>query len=117
MLTTIILNTVLGTLPILGPIVSGIIIGFLTGKKDLAVAVSFLGAIIGGVFCRIAFVYFDSLFSRVLLSSFGQSIAHYTERIITGNLFSLVIYFGLTGIAGAFIGNFMRNKVLNRLSR
>jgi len=113
-LLTIILNTLIGTIPFWGPLFSGIFTGIITEKKDLAVAVAFWGAVIGGALCRIFLNYPRNFWHSYLLNIFGKTVAHYTKTIITGNLFFLVLYFGLTGILGAFIGAFLKNQIKRR---
>lgn len=109
LLFSIILNACLGAIPFFGPFISGIIIGMITRQKDLAKVISFLGSTIGGVFSRILLSYPQNIWHEQLLTIFGDTIAYYTEIIITGNLFSLVLYFGLLGLFGAISGVFIKN--------
>lgn len=108
---TIIFNTALGTIPLLGPVISGIIAGFLAGKRDMAMAIAFWGAIIGGALGRVFLNYSENTWHHYLLNIFGKTVANYTKIIIIrGNLFFLALYFGLASILGAFIGAFLKNK-------
>ncbi|MDD3657034.1 MAG: hypothetical protein PHI72_09800 [Atribacterota bacterium] len=110
LLLTIVATAVLGTLPLFGPILSGALAGFMAAKKEPALVIGFLGAIIGGVFCRILFSYSENTWHQNLITLFGSRAAHYTEIIIRGNLFSLVLYFGLIGLIGAYAGIFLSNR-------
>jgi hypothetical protein len=112
-LITIIFNTALGTIPLLGPVISGVFTGLLAGTRDLAMAIAFWGAIIGGALCRVFLNYTGNTWHYHLLNIFGKTIAHYTEIVVRGNLFFLALYFGLAGISGAFIGAFLKNKIKN----
>lgn len=107
----IFLNTLIGTIPIAGPFISGIVAGVLIGKKELAPAVAFWGAIIGGVLCRTFLSYPHNVWHRYLLTIFGNTMADYFQNIINGNHFYLVLYFGLINIAGAYLGVFIKNRL------
>ena len=48
LLITIFLNIAIGTIPLAGPVISGVFTGLLAGTRDLAMAIAFWGAIIGG---------------------------------------------------------------------
>lgn len=113
-LLTVVLNTVIGTIPFLGPLFSGFFTGIIAEKKDLAMAVAFWGGVIGGALCRIFLNYPRNFWHHYLLNIFGKTAAHYIEIIIRGNLFFLALYFGLTGILGAFIGAFLKNQIKRR---
>ena len=110
-LITIFSNIVLGTIPLVGPVISGVLTGFLVGKRDLSMAIAFWGAIIGGALCRVFLNYAGNTWHHYLLNIFGKTIAHYTEIVVRGNLFFLALYFGLAGVFGAFIGAFLKNKI------
>ncbi len=110
-LITIIFNTALGTIPLLGPVISGVFTGLLAGTRDLAMAIAFWGAIIGGALCRSFLNYAENTWHYYLLNIFGKTAAHYAGLIIRGNLFFLALYFGLAGVSGAFTGSFLRNKI------
>ncbi len=111
MVTIILLNIALGTISLAGPVISGIFTGLLAGTRDLAMAIAFWGAVIGGVLCRVFFNYAGNIWHHYLLNLFGKTAAHYTELVIRGNLFFLALYFGLTGVLGTFIGAFLKNKI------
>ena len=111
LLITIFLNIALGTIPLAGPVISGIFTGLLADTRDLAMAIAFWGAIIGGALCRVFFNYAGNIWHHYLLNLFGKTAAHYTELVIRGNLFFLALYFGLTGVLGTFIGAFLKNKI------
>jgi hypothetical protein len=111
LLITIFLNIALGTIPLAGPVISGIFTGLLVGTRDLAMAIAFWGAIIGGALCRVFLNYAGNTWHHYLLNLFGKTAAHYTELVIRGNLFFLALYFGLTGVLGTFIGAFLKNKI------
>jgi len=110
-LITIFFNTVLGTMPLVGPVISGIFAGILSKRRDLSMAIAFWGGVIGGALCRILLNYPANNWHHYLLNIFGEKVAHYTEIIIRGNLFFLSLYFGLAGISGAFVGAFSKNKI------
>ena len=103
-LISVIISAVFGTFPILGPFVSGIAAGITIGQKNTAMVIGFLGAIIGGVFCRIFLLYPDNIWHFRLLNSFGSQIEKYLENIIRGNIFFSALYFGSLGILGGLIG-------------
>ena len=101
---SIIISAAIGTFPVLGPVISGLSTGIIIGRKDTAMVVGFLGAIIGGVFCRIFLLYPDNAWHSRLLNSLGSLIGEYLEIIIRGNIFFSALYFGLLGILGGLIG-------------
>ena len=101
---SIIISAAIGTFPVLGPVISGFSAGIIIGRKDTAMVVGFLGAIIGGVFCRIFLLYPDNAWHFRLLNSLGSLIGEYFEIIIRGNIFFSALYFGLLGILGGLIG-------------
>ena len=109
-LLNISLNTVFGAIPLLGPIFSGIVAGVLIGKKEPAPVIAFWGAIIGGVFCRTLLSYPQNPWHQYLLTIFGKKIADYSQIVIKGNHFYLVLYFGLANIIGAYLGVFLKNR-------
>lgn len=109
LLFAIFVNTLLGTLPLFGPMISGMVMGMIIGEKDLARVISFLGAIIGGVWSRILLSYPQNTWHQYLLTFFGKTAAYYAEIIIKGNLFFLVFYFGLLGVLGAYSGVLIKN--------
>lgn len=111
-LISIILNAAIGTLPVLGPILSGIFVGAMIGKKNPAMVVGFLGAIIGGVFCRIFLFYPENVWYRYLLNLLGSEAGKYAERVILSNIFFFALYFGLLGLLGGFVGAFVMNKMV-----
>lgn len=101
---SIIINAVIGTFPVLGSVISGLSAGIIIGRKNTAMVVGFLGAIIGGVFCRIFLLYPDNVWHFRLLNLLGSQIGEYLEIIIRGNIFYSALYFGLLGILGGLIG-------------
>jgi len=103
---SIILSAFIGTFPIFGPLISGFSAGAIISKKNIAMVVGFLGAIIGGVFCRIFLLYPNNTWHFRILNSFGNQMGKYLEVIIRGNIFFSALYFGLLGILGAYIGSF-----------
>lgn len=109
-LLTIIFNAILGTLPLLGPAISGMISGIMVGKRDLALVIAFWGAVIGGVFTRIFLNFPENSWHKYLLNLLGQQAAHQTEIILKGSLFYLVLYFGLAGVSGAYLGVLLKNS-------
>ncbi len=109
-LLSIILNALIGTIPLIGPILSGFLVGVIIGKKYPAMVIGFLGAIIGGVFCRIFLLFPDNIWHNNLLFLLGDEFAHYFAKIIQGNPFYFMLYFGLLGIIGGFIGQLVQTK-------
>ena len=101
---SIIVNTALGTLPVLGPVISGFSAGIIIGRENTAMVIGFLGAIFGGIFCRIFLLYPDNVWHFRLLNLLGDNIGDYLEIIIRGNIFFSSLYFGLLGILGGFLG-------------
>lgn len=112
-LISIVLNALIGTLPLLGPMVSGFLVGILIGKKNPAMVVGFLGAIIGGVFCRVFLFYPDNGWHHFLLNFFGQQSGQYAGIVIRGNPFFFALYFGLLGMLGGLASAFVLNKMKN----
>jgi len=108
---SIIISAAIGTFPVLGPVISGLSAGIMIGRKDTAMVVGFLGAIIGGVFCRIFLLYPDNAWHFGLLNSLGSLIGEYLEIIIRGNIFFSALYFGLLGILGGFTGVLVSNRI------
>jgi hypothetical protein len=104
-------NALIGTLPVLGPIISGFLIGAIIGRKDSAMVVGFLGAIIGGVFCRIFLLNSAYGWHHHLLGLLGNGIGQYAEIIIRGNPFYFVLYFGFLGMVGGLAGALIQNKM------
>lgn len=109
-LLTIIFNAILGTLPLLGPVIAGMVSGIIVGIRDLALVIAFWGAVIGGVFARIFLNFPENSWHKYLLNLFGQQAAHQTEIIFKGSLFYLVLYFGLAGVSGAYLGVLLKNS-------
>ncbi|MFW6149463.1 MAG: hypothetical protein ACOC6D_06365 [Atribacterota bacterium] len=112
-LLSIILNALIGTIPLLGPMLSGFLVGIIVEKKYPAMVIGFLGAIIGGVFCRIFLLFPDNVWHYNLLYLFGGEFAHYFTKIIQGNPFYFMLYFGFLGIIGGFIGQLVLVKTRN----
>jgi len=112
-LLSIILNALIGIIPIMGPMSSGFLVGAIIGKKNQAMVVGFLGAIIGGVFCRIFLLFPDNEWHYNLLNLLGNELANYFGKIIQGNPFYFMLYFGSLGIIGGFIGGFILTKTRN----
>jgi len=110
-LVSIFINTIIGTLPVLGPLLSGILIGMIVRKKNLAMVVAFIGSIMGGVFCRIFLLYPDNEWHRYLLNILGSQVGRYAGIIIRGNIFFFALYFGLLGIMGGFTGALFINRI------
>jgi hypothetical protein len=110
-LLSIFLNAVIGTIPFLGPVIAGFLIGILIGKKNPAMVVGFLGAIIGGVFCRVFLSYPDNGWYHHLLNLFGHKSGQCAGMIIQGSPFFFALYFGLLGILGGLTGSFFLNKM------
>lgn len=108
---SIILSTAIGTLPIIGPIISGLSAGLLIGRKDTAMIIGFLGSILGGVFCRIFLLYPGNVWHFRLLNSMGSKTGDYFEMIIRGNIFFSALYFGLLGILGGLIGTIVITRI------
>jgi len=108
---SIIISAAIGTLPVLGPVISGLSAGLMIGRKNTAMVVGFLGAIIGGVFCRIFLLYPDNAWHFRLLTSLGSLVGEYLEIIIRGNIFFSALYFGLLGILGGFTGVLVSNRI------
>lgn len=101
---SIIINATIGTFPVLGPVISGLSAGIIIGRANTAMIVGFLGAIIGGVWCRIFLLYPDNIWHFRLLNLLGSQIGEFLEIIIRGNIFFSALYFGLLGILGGLIG-------------
>jgi hypothetical protein len=110
-LVSIFINAIIGTLPVLGPLLSGILIGMIVRKKNLAMVVAFIGSIMGGVFCRIFLLYPDNEWHRYLLNILGSQVGQYAGIIIRGNIFFFALYFGLLGIMGGFTGALFINRI------
>lgn len=98
------ISAAIGTLPVFGPLVSGISAGIIIGRKNTAMVVGFLGSTLGGVFCRIFLLYPENVWHLRLLNLLGKQIGEYLEIIIRGNIFFSALYFGLLGILGGLIG-------------
>ena len=110
LLLTIIINALLGTLPLIGPIISGILMGIIIGKKELAMVIGFWGAVMGGAFSKIFLSFPQDRWHQKLLTAFGEEIAHYMQLIMEGNLFLLALYFGLAGILSTYAGASLKSK-------
>lgn len=110
-LISILLNAVVGTLPVVGPIIAGLVTALLIREKNTAMVVSFLAAIIGGVLCRIFLLYSDSGWHHWLLNIFGFSWGSYTALVIEGNIFFFSLYFGLLGLSGGLVGAYFFNMM------
>ena len=110
-LLSIVLNASIGTIPLMGPILSGSLAGVIIGKKYPAMVVGFLGVIIGGIFCRIFLLFPDNDWHYNLLYFWGDELAFYFTKIIQGNPFYFLLYFGLSGIMGGFIGWIALTKI------
>ena len=106
----IFINTLLGTLPLIGPFISGVLMGIIIGKKELAMVVGFWGAVIGGAFSKIFLSFPQNRWHQNLLTAFGEKIAHYLQLIMVGNLFWSVLYFGLLGILGSYTGALLKDR-------
>ena len=111
---SIIVNTALGTLPVLGPVISGFSAGIIIGRENTAMVIGFLGAIFGGIFCRIFLLYPDNTWHFRLLQLLGSNIGEYLEVIIRGNIFFSALYFGLLGMLGGFLGALLSLELKNK---
>lgn len=105
-----IVSTLIGTLPLLGPVISGFFAGIMIRKRSPALVVGFLGVMIGGIFCRILLLYPDNSWHQDLLDIFGNKIGHLSGIIIQGNPFFFALYFGLLGTLGGYTGAFLFGK-------
>lgn len=110
-LISILLNAVLGTLPVIGPIIAGFVTALLIREKNSAMVVSFLAAIIGGVLCRVFLLYSNNGWHHWLLNLFGYSLGRYTALVIEGNIFFFALYFGLLGLSGGLVGAYFFNMM------
>ena len=107
---SMITSTLIGTLPLLGPVISGFLPGIMIKKKSPALAVGFLGTIMGGIFCRIMLLYPENSWTQELLYLFGDQIGYLTEMIVQGNPFFFALYFGLLGTLGGLAGAILFRK-------
>jgi len=111
---SIIVNAAIGTLPVLGPVISGFSAGIIIGRENTAMVIGFLGSIFGGVFCRIFLLYPDNTWHFRLLQLLGSNIGEYLEVIIRGNIFFSALYFGLLGMLGGFLGALLSLELKNK---
>ena len=111
---SIIVNAAIGTLPVLGPVISGFSAGIIIGRENTAMVIGFLGSIFGGVFCRIFLLYPDNTWHFRLLQLLGSNIGEYLEVIIRGNIFFSALYFGLLGILGGYLGALLSLELKNK---